>query len=67
MSLENDLLKASLGPDFRITVQLLPTSQYEFYVKEVNVFLAFKKGEATDEYVMLVYENGQEYISKKIK
>ncbi len=65
--LENDTLKGAQGPNNEFSVKLQPTSDNEFYIKEINVSVSFRKAEATNDYIMTVYEMGQEYTAKKIK
>jgi len=62
--LEEGMLKAAQG---QFSAGLLATGENEFYVKEVNVSIAFVKAEAKNEYVMIVYQNAQEYTAKKVE
>ncbi len=62
--LRNDTLMASQGP---FSSRLIAVSESEFYIKEVNVSVSFSREEATREYVMTGYENGQQFTSKRIK
>ncbi len=65
--LENDVLKAAQMPNDQNSLKLAPTSDSEFYVKEINLSLGFEKDAATNDYVMVVYQSGQQFISKKVK
>ncbi len=67
ISLENDTLRATQGPNNQFSAKLLATSDNEFFVREANASLSFRKDEATNDYVMVVYQLGQEYTSKKVK
>jgi pimeloyl-ACP methyl ester carboxylesterase len=65
--LDKDTLRAAQGPNYQFSVKLLPTSEKEFYVKEVNLSVSFGKDETQKEYAMTVYQNGQEYRAKKVE
>lgn len=65
--LANDTLRASQGASDAFSVRLQPISDKEFYIKEINISVWFNREEATNDYMMVVYQNGQEYTSKKIK
>ena len=67
IALEKDTLWAKQGPNNQFAAKLLATSDGEFFVKEANTFLSFKKDEATNDYIMEVHQMGQEYTSKKVK
>jgi pimeloyl-ACP methyl ester carboxylesterase len=62
--LENDILKAVQG---EFSVKLHPTADNEFYVQEINLSVAFRKDGATNDYSMIVYQNGQEYTARRVK
>ncbi len=61
---ENDILKAAQG---EFSVKLHATAENEFYVQEINLSVAFRKDGATNDYSMIVYQNGQEYTARKVK
>jgi len=61
--LENDTLKVAQG---QFSAKLIPTSDSEFYVKEVNVPVSFEKNATTNDYEMLVYQNGMEATGEKV-
>jgi hypothetical protein len=61
--LENDSLKVAQGS---FSAPLLATSESEFYVKEVNASLSFRKNATTNEYEMVVYQNGMEIAGTKV-
>jgi pimeloyl-ACP methyl ester carboxylesterase len=63
---ENERLRAAQVPNPQ-SVELLPISEKEFYVKEMNLSVSFSRDEATNDYNMIVYQMGQEYTSKKVK
>jgi pimeloyl-ACP methyl ester carboxylesterase len=63
---ENDKLRAAQAPNPQ-SVELLAISDKEFYVKEINLSVSFSKDEATNDYSMIVYQNGGEFTSKKVK
>jgi hypothetical protein len=65
--LANDTLKAAQGPNDEFSAQLLPIAGNEFYIKEINVSVAFKKNEASSDYVLVVYQNGMEFTGDKVK
>jgi hypothetical protein len=65
--LDNDVLKAAQMPNEQYSLRLAPTSDSEFYVKEINLSLGFEKDAATNDYVMVVYQSGQQFTSKKVK
>jgi len=60
---ENDGLKVAQGA---FSANLLPTSEREFFVTEVNASLAFIKSATTNDYEMVVYRNGTEIKSNKV-
>ncbi len=62
--LEKDTLKVAQG---QFSAQLMPTSDSEFYVKEVNGSLSFRKSTTTNDYEMVVYQNGAEITGNKVK
>jgi pimeloyl-ACP methyl ester carboxylesterase len=62
--LENDTLRAAQGPN---NVRLQAISDNEFYVKEINGSVSFRKQEAERDSVMIVYQSGQEFTCKKVK
>jgi hypothetical protein len=64
--LENDRLRAAQVPNPQ-SVELLAISDNEFYVKEMNLSVSFRKDEATNDHSMIVYQMGQEYTAKKVK
>jgi len=61
--LESDTLKVAQGP---FQAQLLATSESEFYVKEVNGSLLFRKNATTGDTEMVVYQNGMEIQGDKV-
>jgi predicted esterase len=65
--LANGILKVAQGPNDQFSAEMLATSDCEFYIKEANVFLTFKKDDKTNDYVMDGYQNGQEFTSQKLK
>jgi pimeloyl-ACP methyl ester carboxylesterase len=67
ISLDHDTLRAIQGPNSQFSAKLLATSDNEFFVREANASLSFRKDETTNDYVMVVYQLGQEYTSKKVK
>jgi len=62
--LEKETLKVAQG---QFTAQLMPTSDIEFYVKEVNASVSFRKNATTNDYVMVVYQNGMEIEGSKVR
>jgi pimeloyl-ACP methyl ester carboxylesterase len=62
--LEEDKLKAAQG---QFSAALVATGENEFYIKEANASISFTKDEATNDYIMTVYQNGGEFTSKKVK
>jgi dienelactone hydrolase len=64
--LENDKLRGAQVPNDQ-SVELVAISANEFYVKEINVSVSFRKDDTTNDYVMIVYQSGQESKSKKVK
>jgi len=62
--LENDILKLGQGS---FIAQLIPTSDNEFYLKEANASISFIKNTTTDDYEMIVYQNGMELRGDKVK
>ena len=65
--LSNDVLKIAQGPNDQFSADMHATSESEFYIREVNVFLDFKKDAKSNDYGMNGYQNGQEFTSQKIK
>ncbi len=61
--LDNDDLKVAQG---QFSALLSATSDNEFYVKEVNASIAFRRDAATGEYGMVVYQNGVEVTGSKV-
>jgi pimeloyl-ACP methyl ester carboxylesterase len=61
---EDGTLKAAQG---QFSAGLVATGENEFYVKEANASISFAKDEATNDYIMIVYQNGGEFTSKKVK
>jgi hypothetical protein len=64
ITLRGDTLMAVQG---QFAARMLAVSENEFYVKEVNVSLAFEKDATTNDVVMTGHQNGQEFTSKKVK
>jgi hypothetical protein len=62
--LENDIFKVRQGS---FIAQLIPTSDIEFYVKEANASISFIKNTTTNDYEMVLYQNGMEVRSDKVK
>jgi pimeloyl-ACP methyl ester carboxylesterase len=62
--LENDTLKVAQGS---FSALLWATSDREFYVKEVNGSLSFTKSATTNDYDMVVYQNGMEIKGNKVR
>jgi hypothetical protein len=62
--LEDGTLKAAQG---QFSAGMVATGENEFYVKEANASISFVKDEATNDYIMIVYQNGGEFKSKKVK
>ncbi|MGA9364163.1 MAG: prolyl oligopeptidase family serine peptidase [Bacteroidota bacterium] len=65
--LDKDTLRAAQGPNNQFSVKPLAVSDNEFFVKEVNASISFVKDQATNDYVMIVYQSGGEFTSKKVK
>jgi hypothetical protein len=65
--LDNDVLRAAQVPNDQFSLKLVPTSDSEFYAKEVNLSIGFEKDTSTSEYAMVVYQSGQKYVSKILK
>lgn len=64
---ENDLLRAAQMPNDQYSITLAATSESEFYIKEFNIALGFEKDAASNDYTMIVYQNGQRFPAKKVK
>jgi hypothetical protein len=64
--LDQDKLRAAQIPSEQ-SVEMLAVSDNEFYIKEINISLSFRKNEASHEFTMVGYESGQEFTSKKVK
>jgi pimeloyl-ACP methyl ester carboxylesterase len=62
--LENDTLKIA---QVQFSARLLATSDSEFYVKEVNASVGFRKTKTTNDYEMVIYQNGMEIVGKKVR
>jgi len=67
ISLENDTLRVTQGANNQFSAKLVATSDNEFFVKEANASLSFRKDEAMNDYIMVVHQMGQEFTSKKVK
>lgn len=67
ISLVNDTLKAAQGPNDQFSAQLLPTANNEFYVKEINVSVEFRKNETANNYTLVVYQNGLEFTGERVR
>jgi pimeloyl-ACP methyl ester carboxylesterase len=65
--LDNNGFKAAQMPNEQFALTLVPTSDNEFYIKEFNIALGFERDSATNDYIMVVYQNGQKFVSKKVK
>jgi pimeloyl-ACP methyl ester carboxylesterase len=65
--LANGGLRAAQGPNDQFSAQLLPTAENEFYLKEINVSVAFRKSEPANRVVMVVYQNGMEFTSTRVR
>ena len=61
------ILKIAQGPNDQFTAVMNATSENEFYVREANVFLTFRKDEKGNDYIMNGVQNGQEFTSQKLK
>ncbi len=61
--LEQDVLKLVQG---QFSTQLLAISDGEFYVKEVNASVSFRKSKTTNDNEMVIYQNGMEIIGNKV-
>ena len=64
--LDNDVLKAAQMPNEQFSLKLVPTSENEFYVKEINISIGFEKLTSSNDYTMVVYQGGQRFTSKKV-
>jgi hypothetical protein len=65
--LADNILKVAQGPNDQFSAEMHATSDSEFYIKEANVFLSFKKDEKTNDYIMSGSQNGYEFTSQKVK
>jgi pimeloyl-ACP methyl ester carboxylesterase len=61
--LEKDRLRVAQGS---FIADMHPTSENEFYIKEVNVFFKFIKDEKTNNYTMSGYQGG-EFTTQRVK
>ena len=64
--LDNGMLKGAQMPNDQFFVNLVPTSSFEFYVKEINGAIGFERNPATNDYSLVVFQNGQKYPSKRV-
>jgi pimeloyl-ACP methyl ester carboxylesterase len=64
--LENGKLRASQVPG-NLSFELSAVSESEFYLKEINLSIGFKKGNPANDYSMVIYEMGNEYSLSKVK
>ena len=46
---------------------MLPTTETEFVVRDVPVFLCYLKDQATGEFNLVVHQGNQKYIARKMK
>ena len=63
VSLEKDALKISQG---NFSAEMSATSESEFFVREANAIIAFRKNETTNEYDMILYQGNGETTCKKV-
>jgi pimeloyl-ACP methyl ester carboxylesterase len=61
--LANDTLKITQGS---FSAQLLATADSEFYLNEFHVSLLFRKNMTTNDYEMVIHQNGMEIIGRKV-
>ncbi len=59
--LAHDSLKVAQGPNDQFTADLVPTADNEFYVKEINVSIEFRRNVKANDYTLVVYQNGMEF------
>jgi hypothetical protein len=64
--LENEKLRAAQIPSVQ-SVEMVAISENEFYIKEINISLSFKKEESSSDFTMIGNQSGQEFTSKKVK
>jgi pimeloyl-ACP methyl ester carboxylesterase len=64
--LEKDQLRASQLPNEQ-SVEMAAVSEDEFYIKEINISLSFKKIGSSTDFTMIGYQSGQEFTSSKVK
>jgi hypothetical protein len=62
--LENGMLMAKQG---QFSARMVAVSEKEFYIREVNASVSFEKQEGSNDFVMIVYQAGQKFVSKKVK
>ena len=48
------------------STQLLAISYSEFYVKEVNASVSFRKSKTTNDNEMVIYQNGMGLVGNKV-
>jgi poly(3-hydroxybutyrate) depolymerase len=67
VTLANGVLKIAQTAQKEFAIVMHPLAENEFYVKEINLSVSFKKDLATQDYTLVIHQSGQDAESKKVK